>query len=658
MYVKRIVDKNIGPISKVDISPSFSESGNPKPIIFVGKNGSGKSTLISNIVDSFFEFAGKGFNNALQPNESGFGHTYFKIISGLQIKAGKEGLYAYIEYDNNSFYVFKSGNYGLEKFKSEIGFSQKMNDWKETENFKKVHGNSREEIQQIFKDNVLCYFGPERYEKPVWMGDPYYNETEPHLLLTQNFVGHLENPIKASFLGEDNLSWLLDIIVDSRTDVAHKYNGQFQIVHNNSDLLIAMGQARENIEQLMSAILEEEVYFGLNLRGNKGARFNIKRKEDDSVVAPTMDSLSTGQLALFNLFSTIIRYADRNDMDKSIHLSDIKGIVVIDEIELHLHTSLQKEVLPQIIKLFPKVQFIITTHSPLFLLGMRDVFTEEGFDIYELPDGRKINVERFSEFERAYDYFSKTSKHDNEIMEAIKRASGKALVITEGPTDWKHMLAAYNALKEQDEYKDLFDGLDFDFFKYESSNNELTSNKLEMGNKTLTSMCEAFSKLPQKRKIIFVADRDVANTNKKMSENGSYKCWGNNVYSFILPVPKSREQTPDICIEHYYSDSEIKTEYEINGIRRRLYMGNEFDDRGISKNGEMTCRKQSICGDGKINIIDGSSDERVTTVLNNDGTNYALSKMKFAELVLNGSDKFDFSNFVKIFEIIKEIITS
>ena len=33
----------------------------------------------------------------------------------------------------------------------------------------------------------------------------------------------------------------------------------------------------------------------------------------------------------------------------------------------------------------------------------------------------------------------------------------------------------------------------------------------------------------------------------------------NKVFSFVLPVPKNRKNTPNICIEHLYSDEEIKT---------------------------------------------------------------------------------------------------
>lgn len=44
-----------------------------------------------------------------------------------------------------------------------------------------------------------------------------------------------------------------------------------------------------------------------------------------------------------------------------------EGIVLIDEIELHLHPQWQEKIIPQLTKTFPNVQFIITTHSPIVL---------------------------------------------------------------------------------------------------------------------------------------------------------------------------------------------------------------------------------------------------------------------------------------------------
>jgi predicted ATPase len=49
--------------------------------------------------------------------------------------------------------------------------------------------------------------------------------------------------------------------------------------------------------------------------------------------------------------------------------SELKGIVIIDEIDLHLHPKLQKQLIGQFSKVFPKIQFIVSTHSPIPLLG-------------------------------------------------------------------------------------------------------------------------------------------------------------------------------------------------------------------------------------------------------------------------------------------------
>ena len=46
---------------------------------------------------------------------------------------------------------------------------------------------------------------------------------------------------------------------------------------------------------------------------------------------------------------------------------DMPGIVLIDEIETHLHLELQKKIMEILTGIFPNVQFIVTTHSPFIL---------------------------------------------------------------------------------------------------------------------------------------------------------------------------------------------------------------------------------------------------------------------------------------------------
>jgi hypothetical protein len=55
------------------------------------------------------------------------------------------------------------------------------------------------------------------------------------------------------------------------------------------------------------------------------------------------------------------------DLAASANPTDIHAIVLIDEIDLHLHPSLQRALVPRLRKTVPKVQWIVTTHSPLVL---------------------------------------------------------------------------------------------------------------------------------------------------------------------------------------------------------------------------------------------------------------------------------------------------
>ena len=662
MYIKKLVYENVGPINGVDISLHLKQNGQPKPVLFVGENGSGKSTILSNIVDAFYEISGKAFNNARKSSDNE-GYQYYKTISPIEISSGKNYMFSYISLqDNKEFsYIYKCGNLSVNNLKKKLGLENATGlHWEESVGYKYTTFDKKD-VEKIWNNNVICYFGPDRYEKPVWLGNKYHTiDDYVHPSLSANWAGKLTSPISVKNVIFDNLQWLLDVIVDSRPDVMGEI-GNFSLDHISPNDLVEVRKSRENLELIMGKILGEEIYFGLNLRNSGQSRLKIQRKKDNTIIAPSLDSLSTGQLALFSMFATIIRYADKNKLVQSIDLSQISGIVAIDEIELHLHSKLQKEILPELIKLFPKIQFIITTHSPLFLLGMQDTFGDAEYDIYEMPTANKINVERFSEFRYAYEYFKTTETYQKDAQDALSKviSAKRVVVITEGATDWKHMKTAWNVLKNKEEYTDLFNELDFEFFEYEPANSkEEAKYKLEMGDSTLISLCDNYAKLPQEITYIFIADRDVETTNKKMGiANNQFKRWAKNVYSFIIPVPASRIDTPNICIEHLYSDDEIKSEMIINGVTRRLYIGNEFDERGVAYQIDRFCEKSSICGSNKINIIEGSKGDKITKLSVKDGVeNYALSKMNFAKYVSENSEKFNFENFIEIFKVIKKIM--
>ena len=435
MYLKRIHNVNVGPIEDAEINFPFDEENNPKPVIIVGENGTGKSVLLSNIVDSFYEFASKAFSDAVKRDDSGLGSQYYKIVTGQEIHHGKEFMYSWIEYedkdssDKKATYLFRTKNFTFEKFcQMENIIDEKYFD---REKPKKIFIDKKQ-AEKLFVENAICYFPPNRYEKPNWMGKGYYDISESeHPSVREKISGRLDKPILIEDVTSRTLQWLLDVIADSRADV--KLEGNVLNIDDsrtNAQNLLALGVARKNLETIMSEILLKEIYFGLNYRNAAGSRFNVNSTDNGELVVLSLDALSTGQSALFNMFATIIRYADMNDLNKSIELDKIKGIVVIDEAELHLHTNLQREVLPKLLKRFPKVQFVISSHSPLFLLGMDEFYGKDKYEIYQMPGAIKISSERFSEFERAYGYMSETKRHQQEIQNAIDKQLSPKVQLT------------------------------------------------------------------------------------------------------------------------------------------------------------------------------------------------------------------------------------
>ncbi|MBK8563034.1 MAG: AAA family ATPase [Saprospiraceae bacterium] len=65
------------------------------------------------------------------------------------------------------------------------------------------------------------------------------------------------------------------------------------------------------------------------------------------------------------------------------------GIVIIDEIDLHLHPRWQRKIVRKLTEVFPKLQFIITTHSPLILGSIRseNIRLLDDGQVYSVPEG-------------------------------------------------------------------------------------------------------------------------------------------------------------------------------------------------------------------------------------------------------------------------------
>jgi len=113
-------------------------------------------------------------------------------------------------------------------------------------------------------------------------------------------------------------------------------------------------------------------------------RMTVEKQGDELIV----NQLSDGEKCLLALAGDLARrLAIANpSLDNPLHGY---GVVLIDEIELHLHPKWQRAIIPNLAKTFPNCQFIITTHSPQVISDIKWVHllisTSEGIVIKRVP---------------------------------------------------------------------------------------------------------------------------------------------------------------------------------------------------------------------------------------------------------------------------------
>ena len=117
-----------------------------------------------------------------------------------------------------------------------------------------------------------------------------------------------------------------------------------------------------NFESLLKEIYEDtELRIKLNY---KDYTFRIETQGKSF----KFTELSDGFIAILDVVADLI--LKMQDGQTLVGSYRKEGIVMIDEVETHLHLALQKSIMPLLTKLFPNIQFIVSTHSPFVLSSL------------------------------------------------------------------------------------------------------------------------------------------------------------------------------------------------------------------------------------------------------------------------------------------------
>ena len=452
MYVKKTQIINYGPIDRLDINFPF-EGSTPKPVVLVGENGSGKSILLSHIVNGLISAKNRVYPDTPEVEE---GRVY-KLRSGFYVKSKKEFYFARVDFQDGLFIEEICSEHLKETYQNppaELTGQEAQAAWgkmkqKDGDYFDPNIYSKETQIRDIFSRNCVLYFPPNRFEEPAWLNKENLIAKAEYLDLN-HMKGYTDRKITNYSPLHDNQNWLFEVIYDRAAFEINARNYNVPVKDSAAPVSLPLflgysGQAT-SIHEVALQIVRSIIRKGPNIRFGIGGRHNrvVSVEGESGQLVPNIFQLSSGETSLLNLFLSILRDFDLSDSSLT-KAEDVRGIVIVDEIDLHLHVAHQYTILPQLIKMFPNVQFVVTTHSPLFVLGMKNVFGEDGFALHRLPHGQQISSEEFSEFESAYQSFTDTRKFSDDIRTAIKNAQ-KPIVFAEGATDVKYLQRAAELL--------------------------------------------------------------------------------------------------------------------------------------------------------------------------------------------------------------------
>lgn len=105
----------------------------------------------------------------------------------------------------------------------------------------------------------------------------------------------------------------------------------------------------------------------INNNGFYEIRYQEKNEKGDTFDSVKLNDLAAGYRGIITMIGDMMRRFN-NYMEKSFE--EVSGIVIIDEFDAHLHPKYQYELPKLLSTVFPKIQFIVSTHSPIPLLGV------------------------------------------------------------------------------------------------------------------------------------------------------------------------------------------------------------------------------------------------------------------------------------------------
>lgn len=404
-FIEKLLIKEVRDIKNLEIELDKEKR---KHLIITGKNGCGKTSTLLEINNLLNKLINNGFGTIEQNKKhiqsyqnnirsyQGQIENYKKQIS-IQLKQ-KEKLPLSSNLNQQRIHIdntIKSyneniinANKNILEYKNTIqNFKKKINDFSKVD---LTFSNQNEIYSEIVSRKfILAYFAAKRENKPR------VTTAIQNINLTPNYSTDTSN-LHTRFI---------EYMVKLRADMLDaKEEGETLEVDRIKSWF-------ENFEKSLRELFGAEDLILKYYRGE----LNFKIEYDEKSFG--LNELSDGYSSLLAILTELILRMEAH----KVKAYDMQGVVLIDEIETHLHVELQKKILPFLVSFFPKIQFIVSTHSPFVLSSLSNAVICDLEKKFVTRDLSAYSYDALIE-----SYFN-SDKYSKEVKEKIRRFEALSL---------------------------------------------------------------------------------------------------------------------------------------------------------------------------------------------------------------------------------------
>lgn len=192
-----------------------------------------------------------------------------------------------------------------------------------------------------------------------------------------------------------------------------------------------------NFEQLLGKIFQEKA---LKLAFNyKDYSFKILTPGKEF----KFTELSDGFAAVLDIVvDLILKMQHKNQL---IRVYECEGIVLVDEIETHLHLELQKVIMPLLTEIFPNIQFIVTTHSPFVLSSLSNAVA---FDLEHQEIIEDLTEYSYESLAEGYFGVKTASSYMGMQLDRLEELLKKEMLPLSEKTELKDLICDFDKIPE------------------------------------------------------------------------------------------------------------------------------------------------------------------------------------------------------------------